>query len=62
MTDLMKLTRRSLPKFAKSLAPDAITPQQLRTAVRDEIKLYYKHQNPLTDKQIVALEKWLDAT
>lgn len=52
--------RKSLPKFARSLAPEAVTPAQLKTAVRDELRMARAGENPLTDKQYRELSEWLE--
>ena len=51
--------RKTLPKFARSLAPEAVTLAQLKTAVRNELRDADAGNNPLTDKQYRALSAWL---
>jgi hypothetical protein len=58
-TDSLHRVRKSLPKFARSLAPEAVTLAQLNTAVREELRLSRVGENPLTDKQYRELSEWL---
>lgn len=51
--------RKTLPKFARSLAPEAVTLAQLKTAVRNELHECAMGRNPLTDKQYRELCAWL---
>lgn len=52
--------RKTLPKFARSLAPDAVTVAQLKTAVREELRMARVGENSLTDKQYRELSEWLE--
>jgi len=51
--------RKTLPKYARSLAPEAVTLAQLKTAVRAELRAADAGENPLTDKQYRELSAWL---
>lgn len=57
----MKTTeaRKLLPVFARSLAPEAETVAELRTAVLDEIDAWEAGANPLTVKQVMSLKDFL---
>lgn len=51
--------RKTLPKFARSLAPEAVTMAQLKTAVRTELVQAQLGKNPLTQAQYNQLAAWL---
>lgn len=60
--DALKEARKKLPKFAKALAPDAVSVAALRGAVLDEFNACRRGENPLTVEQVEALGKFLAET
>jgi len=54
--------RKALPKFAKSLAPEAKTVAELRGAVMDELNACRRGENPLEPMQIERFGEWLAET
>lgn len=52
--------RSLLPKFAKSLAPEARSKEALRLAVLNEIQACRRGENPLTTEQVDSLYKFLE--
>lgn len=58
----VRQARQELPKFAKGLAPFAVTVIALRNAVIEELSMYRAGDNPLEPKQVAQLERFLQKT
>lgn len=57
-----KMAKKWLPVWAKGLADEKATVAELRAAVKLELFEYRCGNNPLSQKQVTALEKWLSYT
>jgi hypothetical protein len=51
--------KAKLPKFAKGLAEGKTTVEEVRDAVRFELRACFAGQNPLEPKQVKALQEFL---
>lgn len=54
--------RSRLPKFAKHFGKNATTTEQLIALVHDELNLWRRGENPLTEAQVKAFYKFLEAS
>lgn len=54
--------KQMLPKWARGLAPFAVTVTALRHSVIVELENYAVGDNPLERKQVEALQAWLVKT